>query len=50
MNLILNPVPEKLQENAGTPEKINLAGGAGSKSRTFGGEGYEYQELALLAE
>lgn len=23
------------RENAGTPEKINLAGGAGSKSRTF---------------
>lgn len=48
MNLILNPVPEKLQENAGTPEKINLAGGAGSKSRTFWWGRLRIPELALL--
>ncbi|EDU30615.1 hypothetical protein ECH7EC4196_5593 [Escherichia coli O157:H7 str. EC4196] len=35
MNLILNPVPEKLQGKRRNAEKINLAGGAGSKSRTF---------------
>ena len=49
MNLILNPVPEKLQENAGTPEKLIWLAAQAVKAELFGGEGYEYRELALLA-
>ncbi len=49
MNLILNPVPEKLQEKRRTPRKINLWLAAQAvKAELFGGEGYEYKELALL--
>ncbi len=48
MNLMLNPVPENCRKNAGAPEDVDLVGVAGVKAELFGGEGYGYQELALL--